>query len=216
MGGLLVQAGGVGLGPTEVNLLGGHIKLLPGHQVVDPTLGDDEAAARTRLAVTDDGHGRLILILWVARAVDETGHVQALAVDESGGFPGHAHPTGDQGHAGVPLGLPHQVLLVVGHPQQQLLLGALGLTAAAVDGLHRVIRLEVAGNVVGQVGQKGGAEPDDEVDPLGVAVAAAIGNSRLDCPQIGAVTATEVDIPLVFAHFVENCRLAGRHCASPP
>ena len=124
------------------------------------------------------------LALRVAGAVDEAGHVERRAVDERRRLPGHLH-VALRARCGPCTGRqPHQALVVVVEPEEQLLLGALGLAARAVAGLDGDERLEVVGHVVGQIGEQRGPEADDEVDALGRAVGrAASRRTDLMCPR---------------------------------
>ena len=128
---------------------------------MDPALGVDEAAARARLAVGDDRRGPLGgLALRVAGAVDEAGHVERRAVDERRRLPGDLHVLAPARCGPCTASSQTRPLSSWVDPQQQLLLGALGLAARAVAGLDGDERLEVVGHVVGQIGQQRRAEAE--------------------------------------------------------
>ena len=88
---LVIQAGAVGLGAAEHLFLLLHRHLVPAGEVVHPALRQDEAAACARRTFGHEGDFGLILWFGVACAVNETGHVQRLAVDESRRLAGDRH-----------------------------------------------------------------------------------------------------------------------------
>ena len=192
---------GVRLRATERVLLVLERQAVEVVEVVHPALGDAERAAGARLAVGHDRPVVLVLGLRVAGAVDEAGEVEAVAVDERRRLAGDGHVARDR-VAELELGLPAEVLVVGVDPEQQLLLRALG--DLAVGRLVAGVRLEVVGDVVGEVGEQRRAEQEAHVDRRGHADLAhrrrATSRDRLlDHAEVGAVGAAEVRVPLVLA-----------------
>ena len=123
-------------------------------------------------AVGHDGALVLALGLGVARAVDESRQVQAGPVHPGDRLPRDGHVAGN-GRAELELGVPVAVLVVGVDPDEQFLLRRLGLLP--VGGLVTGVRLEVRGNVIGQVRQQRGPEHDAEVHALALAVFSQVG-----------------------------------------
>jgi hypothetical protein len=120
-----------------------------------------------------------------------------LRVGERGRLAGDVHVAG-HGGAEVVLAVPAEVFLVRVQPEQQLLLGRLG--DLAVRCLVARIRLEVVGDVVGQVGQQGGSEEDADVQRYGhPAWPPAARASRIACLM------TPRSAPSVWLNWVYHC-----------
>ena len=117
---------------------------------MNPTLGNDEAPARARLAIRNDGDFNIPLGLGVAGAILEAGQVERVTKDEGHGLAGHPHMP-FEGFPGVPLGFPDLVLFLAVQPEQEFFLGALGFLAAAVNRLERFVGLEIVGHIVREV-----------------------------------------------------------------
>src|SRR5262249_38327713 len=137
--------------------------------------------------------------LGVSRTVDETGHVEGVAINKGHGLPRDLHvPL--KGLAGIPLGLPHLILVWAVHPEQEFFLGALRLTATAVGRRDSLKRLEVVGDIAGQVFQEGWAKADDNIYTLVHADFAQVANDGLDVCEIRPWFAAQMHVPLVRAH----------------
>ena len=165
----------------------------------------------------DDAAVVLVLGLGVAGAVDEAGEVEAVAVDERRRLTGDGHVARDR-VAELPLRLPAEVLVGRVDPEEQLLLGALG--DLAVGRLVARVGLEVVRDVVGEVGEERRAEQDAHVDRDGHAGLGAGGagvrDGLLDHPEVGAVGAAEVRVPLVLLEVGEDRVLGVGHVIGSP
>ena len=112
-----------------------------------------------------------------------------------------------------------QVLVVGVDPEQQLLLGGLG--DLAVGRLVARVGLEVVGDVVGEVGEQRRAEQDAHVDRGRHADVERRRRGRrasacLMTPEVGALGAAEVRVPLVLGEVREDGVLRVRHRSLAP
>ena len=169
------------------------------------------------LAFGNDAAVVLVLRLGVAGAVDEAGEVEAVAIDERRRLPGDVHVAGDRVPE-VELGLPAEVLVVGVDPDQQLLLGRLG--DLAVGRLVAGVGLEVVRDVVGEVGEQGRPEEDAHVHGgrhanLGTG-GAEVAQGLFDHPEVGALGAAEVRVPLVLGEVGQDRVLRVRHRSFAP
>ena len=205
---LHVELGRVGLGAPEGVLLLLERQRGPVVHVVDPALGDAVAAALAGLAVVDDAAVLLVLGLGIAGAVDVAGEVEAVLVDEGRGLAGHGHVAGQGAARGV-LHLPDHVLVRAVDPEQQLLLGSLGLLGAVGRVVARV-GLEVVGLDPQRVTQ-GRAEEQAQLHPLGGGIGLGGLQRALDVVEISAVDAAHMGVPLVLPEVGQDRRLRSCH-----